>query len=167
MKKVPLSTNPYLYGHADPINQIDPSGFMTLAGMSISMPMISMASIGTAFITTVRIISASVGIIYVFREIYLTIVEDEFSGTVYALTPEQEAQKQTEYDIMKKLSQMPPDPRNDCSGLAAKIHHAQAVLERYKAWDAKWFPGRHAQKIQDWEKRLDNLKNEHNKKCTK
>jgi hypothetical protein len=45
MKKVPLSTNPYLYGHADPINQIDPSGLMTLGGMMSGLS--GMASMAT------------------------------------------------------------------------------------------------------------------------
>ncbi|MDR2117203.1 MAG: hypothetical protein LBP87_12565, partial [Planctomycetaceae bacterium] len=33
----PLSLHKYLYTHADPVNGIDPSGLMSLGGISISM----------------------------------------------------------------------------------------------------------------------------------
>ena len=79
-------------------------------------------------------------------------------------TPEEEAQAQAEYEIMKDLSELsatPPPPPNDkdayCKWLHAQIHLSNAVITRYRAWDAKWLNGRHAEKIANRENTLNNL----------
>lgn len=88
------------------------------------------------------------------------------------LTPEEEAQKQAEYDVAKDLSDLkfppnppPPDPFL-CARLSAQLHLTRAVLSRYKAWDAKWDPGNHATKIAERENRYRNLKERHQRNCT-
>jgi type VI secretion system secreted protein VgrG len=77
------------------------------------------------------------------------------------------AQRQAEYRNAKDFCDTPPPPGgNDCSTLSRQIDHAEETIRRYEAWDAKWLPGRHAEKLGTWKKRLQNLKDEHNQKCT-
>ena len=77
------------------------------------------------------------------------------------------AERQTDYARAKNFCDMPPPPGgNDCSTLSRQIDHAAEVIRRYEAWDLKWSPGRHAEKINSWKNRLQNLKDEHNQKCT-
>ena len=77
------------------------------------------------------------------------------------------AQRQAEYRRAKDFCDTPPPPGgNDCSTLSRQIDHAEETIRRYEAWDAKWLPGRHAAKLETWKKRLQNLKEEHNQKCT-
>ena len=76
-------------------------------------------------------------------------------------------QRQKEYEIAKNICDQPQPPGPlDCSGLSSQIHRAEAVIKRYEEWDAKYLPGRHAEKIQGWKNRLKDLKEQHNQKCT-
>jgi hypothetical protein len=76
-------------------------------------------------------------------------------------------ERQAEYEQMKALSDMPRPPgRNDCASLSRKIDLAERVIKLYEKWDAKWNPGCHTKKIQDWKQRLQNLKDEHRRRCT-
>ena len=79
---------------------------------------------------------------------------------------EDAAERQREYREMKDLCDTPPPPGgNDCSTLSRQIDHARRVIELYEKWDAKWAPGTHAQKIQDWKNRIQKLKDEYQRKC--
>jgi type VI secretion system secreted protein VgrG len=79
----------------------------------------------------------------------------------------QDSARQAEYQYAKNFCDTPPPPgSNDCSTLSRQIDHAEACIALYQAWDAKWLPGRHDTKIQDWQNRLNNLKAEHKAKCT-
>jgi type VI secretion system secreted protein VgrG len=82
-------------------------------------------------------------------------------------------QRQEEYENAKNYCDSPPKkPGNGatqnelCSYLSSAIGHSEECTSRYQDWDAKWFPGRHAEKILGWQKRTQNLKAEHNLKCT-
>jgi type VI secretion system secreted protein VgrG len=77
------------------------------------------------------------------------------------------ADRQSEYERAKNFCDTPPDPgRNDCATLSRQIEHAKACMKLYQDWDAKWAPGRHAQKISDWATRLATLKVTHRINCT-
>ncbi|HET7832321.1 MAG TPA: Ig-like domain repeat protein [Gallionella sp.] len=78
-----------------------------------------------------------------------------------------DAQRQAEYERAKKFCDTPPPPSgNDCSTLSKQIDHAEQCISLYEAWDNKWLLGRHGEKIQTWRNRLQNLKDEHKRKCT-
>jgi type VI secretion system secreted protein VgrG len=76
--------------------------------------------------------------------------------------------RQAEYLYAKNFcdDNQPPPTGNECSDLSRQIDHAEACIALYQAWDAKWLPGRHDEKIQTWQNRLNNLKDEHKLKCT-
>jgi RHS repeat-associated protein len=75
--------------------------------------------------------------------------------------------RQREYEHAKRFCDTPPEPgRNDCATLSRQINHAQACVKLYQDWDAKWLPGRHAQKISEWSSRLNTLKMTHRINCT-
>lgn len=102
------------------------------------------------------------------REINYEIASFPVESSPMALTPAQEAQKQIQYVIMKKLSDMwTPPPGKDCSKISKEIHRVASVISRYKLWDSMWLSGRHAEKIQTWENRLKKMKEEHQKYCVK
>ena len=141
---------------------------MGLASLSFG-PSLTLSTFSTAAVATggvVLRVVVGVGVTALLREAWMAIEEDRYDNSYKALTTEEERQKQSEYEVMKRLTQMPPEPGNDCSSLAKRIHHAEAVLKRYKAWDAKWFPGRHAYKIKTWERRLEKLKQKHKQRCS-
>jgi RHS repeat-associated protein len=77
------------------------------------------------------------------------------------------ARRQFEYERMKDLCDAPPPPSdNECSTLSKQIDHAKEVIKLYEQFDAKYGITKHAQKTDSWKKRLENLSDEHNKKCT-
>ncbi|WP_168163546.1 RHS repeat-associated core domain-containing protein [Calothrix sp. 336/3] len=73
--------------------------------------------------------------------------------------------RQSEYERAKRYCDSPPQG-SDCSALSRKIDHANTCISMYEEWDSKWNPGRHRTKIDEWKRRRDNLKKEHNEKCT-
>jgi RHS repeat-associated protein len=76
-------------------------------------------------------------------------------------------QRQKDYMRAKRFCDTPPPAGgNECSNLAKQIAHAKEVIRLYQEWDSKWLPGRHSDKLNDWKQRLENLKKEHNDKCT-
>lgn len=78
-----------------------------------------------------------------------------------------DAQRQADYQFAKNFCDTPPpEGRNDCATLSSQIDHAEKCINLYEAWDAKWLPGRHSQKMNEWRNRLQNLKDEHKQKCT-
>ena len=82
-------------------------------------------------------------------------------------TPTDDSARQAEYQRAKNFCDTPPPPgSNDCSTLSKQIDHAEQCISLYEAWDAKWLPGRHSQKIQTWRNRLQNLKDKHKRECT-
>ena len=165
----PASLHKYVYAHANPANNIDPSG-NSIAGVlvapRISIPTITAAQLRFATVVTLKVI-VGVGVAMILEEVIRDIVLAEGAA---ATEGGDEAERQAEYEIMKDLSQRPPPPPppggNRCSFLSRSIHHAQAVVDRYRKWDAKWSPGRHTGKIENWQRRIDNLKDEHKRKCT-
>ena len=76
--------------------------------------------------------------------------------------------RQSEYEHAKMFCDTPPPPgSNECSSLSKKIDHSKECINLYENWDSKWLPGRHDEKLDGWRQRLNNLKDEHNKKCKK
>lgn len=71
--------------------------------------------------------------------------------------------RQSEYINAKRFCDTPPPSgSNECSTLSRQIDHAERCIKLYEAWDQKWLPGRHDEKIVGWKNRLQNLKDEHN-----
>jgi RHS repeat-associated protein len=77
------------------------------------------------------------------------------------------AQRQQEYMRAKRFCDTPPPPGdNKCSTLSKQIDHAKEVIQLYQDWDSKWQSGRHSDKIDDWKRRLENLKKDHKDNCS-
>ncbi|WP_164503707.1 RHS repeat domain-containing protein [Pleionea sediminis] len=94
------------------------------------------------------------------------VVYDEATGNPATDRANPEVARQQEYERAKNFCDGgPPEGSNDCSSLSKKIDHAEQCIDFYEQWDAKWLPGRHAQKIQGWRNRLENAKREHNARC--
>jgi RHS repeat-associated protein len=52
-----------------------------------------------------------------------------------------------------------------CSWLSKQIDFYENCVNWYRWWDRKWQPGRHKKKIEYWENRIRNLKDEYDEKC--
>lgn len=79
------------------------------------------------------------------------------------------SQQQREYERYKDFCNSPvPDTGNRCSDLSKQIDHALKCIELREAWNRRWpVAGSHAQQeINNWRKRVQDLKNEYNRKCT-
>ena len=164
-----ITLNPYLYANAAPVNALDPSGKFIdlLMNMYIQYPLQTMALTAATAVTIGYTVKSSIDLIFINREINYSLLESAYYPTANALTPAEEKRKNDEYLIMKGLSDMwTPPPGNDCSRISKEIYRAKAVITRYKLWDKIWLAGRHAEKIQSWENRLKNLKEDHQKYCT-
>lgn len=80
---------------------------------------------------------------------------------------QQSAERQADYEKAKNFCDTPPpEGANECSSLSKAIDHAEQCIALYEEWDDKYLPGRHTQKISGWKQRLQNLKDEHHRKCT-
>ena len=80
---------------------------------------------------------------------------------------QQSQARQAEYEKAKNFCDTPPPQGGDeCSNLSKAIDHAEQCVGLYEQWDSKWLPGRHAQKLNTWKQRIQNLKAEHKRKCT-
>jgi len=77
-------------------------------------------------------------------------------------------QQQLEYDAYKSACNglNLPASMDPCARLSREIDHAKRCAALRQAWDDRWMRGRHSQEIQGWLNRLQNLKDEHNSKCT-
>ncbi len=76
-------------------------------------------------------------------------------------------ERQLEYEQAKNFcdNQQPRPTGNACADLSAWIDHAERCVALMNAWDQKWLPGRHDPKVATWQNRLQNLKDEHNRRC--
>lgn len=75
-------------------------------------------------------------------------------------------QRQREYDRAKDFCDKPPDATDDeCSDLSRAIDHAEKCIELYEAWDSRWEPGRHSDKIVQRQSRVQRLKVEYQRRC--
>jgi type VI secretion system secreted protein VgrG len=75
-------------------------------------------------------------------------------------------QRQREYERAKNYCDSPvPSTGNRCSDLSKQIDHALKCLELLEAFDARWDPGRHAEKIEGWKNRVQILKDKYNHEC--
>ncbi|MCA3864721.1 MAG: RHS repeat protein, partial [Burkholderia sp.] len=150
--------NAYAYADNRPVDAIDPTGLATIAaGAELG------AAGGTALFPGVGtivggILGAAVGL---GAMIWM-------ANTASNSGSQSSAQdRQSEYINAKRFCDTPPPPgSNECSTLSRQIDHAERCIKLYEAWDQKWLPGRHDEKIVGWKNRLQNLKDEHNRKCT-
>jgi RHS repeat-associated protein len=78
-------------------------------------------------------------------------------------------QKQADYDAYQAACspQYLPASMDPCAQLSRQIDHAERCAALMQAWDAKWLPGRHDEKILTWLIRAQNFKDEYSKKCVK
>ncbi len=162
----PLTQHKYLYADLDPVGKADPSGRMSL--MTLSAPVSIGLSTGTMHVSRTWVVRAAVGVslTYVLHEITLSLNEDA-SDTARGESASEAAQRQAEYEKAKAFCDTPPEPGgNACSTLSRQIDHAEQCISIYEEWDAKWFPGRHDEKLAGWRNRINNLKLEHRAKCT-
>jgi type VI secretion system secreted protein VgrG len=150
--------NPYAYADSRPTDAIDPAGLATIAaGAELG------AAGGTAVFPGIGtlvggLLGAAVG---VGAMIWMANAASS-SGTQSSAQD-----RQSEYINAKRFCDTPPPPgSNECSTLSRQIDHAKQCIKLYEAWDQKWLPGRHDEKIVGWKNRLQNLKDEHNRKCT-
>ncbi|MDN7853881.1 type VI secretion system tip protein TssI/VgrG [Burkholderia seminalis] len=150
--------NPYAYADNRPVDAIDPAGLATIAaGAELG------AAGGTAVFPGIGtiiggLLGAAVG---VGAMIWMANAASN-SGTQSSAQD-----RQSEYINAKRFCDTPPPPgSNECSTLSRQIDHAERCIKLYEAWDQKWLPGRHDEKIVGWKNRLQNLKDEHNRKCT-
>ena len=79
-QRIPLSLNKYLYGNADPVNGIDPSGNMTLGSLGAGMNI--QASMQTMAISWVRESVKDHFTRMLLEPIIKSLVPKEFSGTM-------------------------------------------------------------------------------------
>ena len=76
--------------------------------------------------------------------------------------------RQSEYEHADMFCDTPPPPgSNECSSVSKKIDYSKECINLYQNWDSRWLPGRHDEKLDGWRQRLNNLKEEHDKKCAK
>jgi len=81
-------------------------------------------------------------------------------------TKERAGERQKEYIRMKNNCDKKPKPTGvKCADIARNIAHAENCALWYEAWDKKWLPGRHAEKIQNMWNRANRLKEQYNDEC--
>lgn len=138
--------NPYAYADSLPTDTIDPAGLATIAaGAELG------AAGGTAVFPGIGtlvggLLGAAVG---VGAMIWMANAASS-SGTQSSAQD-----RQSEYINAKRFCDTPPPPRsNECSTLSRQIEHAKQCIKLYEAWDQKWLPGRHDEKIVGWKNRL-------------
>ncbi|MEZ9369750.1 RHS repeat domain-containing protein [Shewanella sp. 10N.286.51.B2] len=161
-----ISLNKYLYGNSDPVAYVDPSGHTSIMSLSTGISRFgSLSAIAIpSYTNTLLAASVGVGLTFFYKEItFVMNVDAEHAGSDL-----DEAEKQAEYDKAKDFcdNQKPESGRNDCATLSSLIDHAEQCLDMYKAWDEKWYKGRHQEKIDGWGNRVNKLKKEHRRRCT-
>lgn len=149
--------NKYAYADSRPTSAVDPLGLATIAGgaeLGAAAGTAVFPGIGT-LIGGVLGAAAGLGA--------MVWIASAASGS----GAQGDAQaRQSEYSKAKRFCDTPPPPGgSDCSTLSRQIDHAEQCIDLYEAWDEKWLPGRHDEKIAGWKNRLQNLKDEHNRKC--
>jgi len=88
-------------------------------------------------------------------------------GVAAGLAASADAERQKSYlEINRKCLKQPQNPGDYCSWLAAQIAHFENCANWYEWWDNKYSRGRHAEKIQGWRNRAENLKKLYDKLCT-
>ncbi|OJA86592.1 type VI secretion system tip protein TssI/VgrG [Burkholderia ubonensis] len=150
--------NHYAYADNRPVDAIDPTGLLTVAaGAELG------AAGGTAVFPGIgTIVGGLLGAVVGAGAMIWMANAASNSGAQSATEA-----RQSEYEYAKGFCDTPPPPGgNECSTLSRQIDHAEKCIKLYEAWDQKWLPGRHDQKLAGWKNRLQNLKDDHNRKCT-
>ncbi|WP_353622035.1 RHS repeat-associated core domain-containing protein, partial [Citrobacter sp. Cpo100] len=146
--------NPYTYP-LNPVTEVDPLGlivWMVIPGVC--------AAGGCEAILVGLGLSASIA--------GQQIQANSANSSGQSNSPSWDGGRQSEYEHAKMFCDTPPPPgSNECSSLSKKIDHSKECINLYENWDSNWLPGRHDEKLDGWRQRLNNLKEEHNKKCTK
>jgi hypothetical protein len=119
-------------------------------------------------IVVATVVVVGVTVIYLYRDISFTVGEWPYENAVFAKANSQETQaeqKQREYDEIKKKCDDQPWG-NSCSAISRQIGLTEWCTKKFEDWDNKWLAGRHAEKIANWLKRIQNLKDTYKSKCT-
>ena len=62
-------------------------------------------------------------------------------------------------------NQQPPPNLDKCEEARWQLRKAKQCRDLRQAWDDRWFPGRHAQEIKNWNRRVKNLEKWIEKNC--
>ena len=130
-KKIPLSTNPYLYGHADPINMIDPSGYMTIGALGISIN-INLSTIATGVYNIIRIYESIDKAIMIMQVSAALLNAANFFDKEF---PEMVKGAEGDKNFLNALSEFD----SGISNLFSNSHRVIAGIKRYKSDAVKQF----------------------------
>jgi RHS repeat-associated protein len=155
--------NTYAYVDADPVSGDDPYGLFDPQGSSYVRQINPLRPTG-AGAGLPWIIPVGVGIA---AALWPTSAGEEPNPVVTAppspvvpktepLTREQEIEKDADHDLYKWRCDrdIPPPGLDTCQHAKWQLDRARQCKEQIERWDAKWKPGRHAQKIQETANRI-------------
>jgi len=163
----PLSLNKYLYVHSNPVNLTDPSGqsILLLYNRTFSLNYAGVQTATRVLFKVVVTVAIALPLHSLSQDIINTIFLAENSNS--DSSSGDAVQRQAEYDAIKsKCDRSPFGPRQDCSALSKKLTRTKWCVRKFQDWDDKWLKGRHDDKISYWLKRIKNLIEAYNRKCT-
>jgi type VI secretion system secreted protein VgrG len=168
--------NFYEYSYNNPGNFKDPSGLQPAPVWLPPPPQFIViqgggGAAGGAAAGGAAAVAATVGLVVADAALLAYDLHEGYKlGVAYGLwgnPSSSDTQRQRDYDLAKRFCDSPaPAGSNPCATLHNQIEHALKCIALYEAFDAKWAPGRHADKIASWKNRLQNLKDQHKRDCT-
>lgn len=147
----------FAYASSRPISSTDPTGlFDTCDGNRLACSAVDIQDIGRVIEVAETVEGAAIAVN----------AADQLHQEAI-----QEQERRAEHTAYKTYcdDKQPKDYwfKNDCAYISAQITHSKECLRMIRAFDAKWTPGRHVQKIAEWEFRRDNWIRAHQQNCMK